>query len=104
MRISHLIDSRPEWIEPNPIPPTSAWKELDPNPLVAAILYRRGLRSANEATAFMHPTLQPAPDPTRIPNMDLAIERIARAIAHRETIAIFGDYDVDGITSTTILT
>ncbi len=104
MRISQLIDIRPEWIEPASIPVDSNWQELDRNQLVSAILYRRGIRSGDDATAFMHPDTQPAPDPYRLPNMQAAVQRVVAAIRDRETIGIFGDYDVDGITSTTILT
>lgn len=98
-----LIDTRPVWIEPEPISRTAGWNILDPNPLVSAILYRRGLRKPAEAHAFMHPAQQPLPDPDRIPHMDAAVRRILRAISNRETIAIFGDYDADGVTSTAIL-
>jgi single-stranded-DNA-specific exonuclease len=104
MRTSHLIETRPEWVEPIRIPPESAWRELDPNPLVAAILYRRGLQTVDDAHVFMHPGEQPPLDSYRIPNMDRAVERILRSIAEGETVGIFGDYDVDGITSTAILT
>jgi single-stranded-DNA-specific exonuclease len=104
MRISQLIDVRPEWIEPAPIPGDSNWQELDSNRLVSAILYRRGLRTSEDVTAFMHPDSQPAPDPYRLPNMQAAVERIGAAIRDRERVGIFGDYDVDGVTSTAILT
>jgi single-stranded-DNA-specific exonuclease len=98
-----LIDTRPVWIEPASIPKTARWNILDSNPLVSAILYRRGLREAADAHAFMHPGQQPLPDPYRIPHMDVAVRRILRAISNQETVAIFGDYDADGVTSTAIL-
>lgn len=104
MRISQLIDLRPEWVEPNLIPPDSSWRGLDADPLVAAILYRRGLRTVEEARAFMDPGRQPPPDPGCVPNMERAVARVERAIERRETVGIFGDYDVDGVTSTAILT
>ncbi len=103
MPTSKSNDNRPEWIEPPPIPPDSGWRELDRNPLVAAILYRRGLRSAADVDAFMHPDRQPVPDPGRIPNMARGVDRIMQAIRDRERIGIFGDYDVDGITATVLL-
>jgi len=104
MRTSHLIDTRPEWIEPVPIPPSSNWRELDSNPLVAAILYRRGIHTVADATAFMHPAQHATPDPFCIPNVQAAVERIVLAIHRGECVGIFGDYDADGITSTAILT
>ncbi len=104
MRSSHLLDTRPEWIEPVSIPKASNWRDLDANPLVAAILYRRGIHTVEDANAFMHPTRHATPDPFCIPNMQAAVERIVQAIHRDERIAIFGDYDADGITSTAILT
>jgi single-stranded-DNA-specific exonuclease len=103
MSTKPLIDTRPVWIEPEHIPKSARWNGLDPHPLVSAILYRRGLREPSAAHAFMHPGQQPLPDHHRIPNMDAAVRRILRAIAHRETVAVFGDYDADGVTSTAIL-
>jgi single-stranded-DNA-specific exonuclease len=103
MRTAHRIETRPEWIEPDPIPPASNWRELDSSPLVAAILYRRGIATRHEADAFMHPTSGPVPDPFCIPNMKPAVERILRAVQREERIGVFGDYDADGITSTAIL-
>lgn len=103
MRSSRLIDTRPEWIEPVPIPPSSNWRDLDSNPLVAAILYRRGIHTVAEADTFMHPAQHTTPDPFCIPNVQAAVERIVLAIHRGECIGIFGDYDADGITSTAIL-
>ena len=104
MRSPNLIDTRPEWIEPATIPPTSNWRELDANPLVAAILYRRGITTAADANAFMNPAQHATPDPFCIPNVLAAVERIVLAIHRGECIGIFGDYDADGITSTAIMT
>jgi single-stranded-DNA-specific exonuclease len=98
-----LIDTRPVWIEPEKIPTSGAIVNLDPNPLVAAILYRRGLRRPADAHAFTHPGLQPLPRPEAIPNMAAAVDRLERAIIEGQTVGIFGDYDADGITSTAIL-
>lgn len=103
MRSPNLIDTRPEWIEPATIPPASNWRELDTNPLVAAILYRRGIHSAADASTFMNPAQHATPDPFCIPNVLAAVERIVLAIHRGERIGIFGDYDADGITSTAIL-
>ncbi len=98
-----LIDTRPIWIEPEKIPSPAAIAGLDPNPLVAAILYRRGVRRPEEGYAFTHPTEQALPSPARLPGMPEAVERLARAIADEEVVGIFGDYDADGITSTAIM-
>lgn len=98
-----LIDSRPIWIEPEKIPSAGAIAGLDPNPLVAAILYRRGIRRPEDGFAFTHPTEQDLPSPDALPGMSRAVQRLERAIADQETVGIFGDYDADGITSTAIM-
>src|SRR5680860_176196 len=104
MRASHLIDARPEWVEPARIPPDSGWRELDSDSLVAAILHRRGHQTVDDVRAFMHPGEQPPPDPYLVPNMDRAVERIRSAITNRETVDIVVAEDADGLTSTAILT
>ena len=103
MSTAPLIDARPVWIEPEKIPSTGAIAGLDPNPLVAAILYRRGIRRPEAGFAFTHPTQQELPAPTALPAMANAVARLEQAIATQETVGIFGDYDADGITSTAIM-
>ena len=71
--------------------------------LVTRVLAGRGV-GLDEAVAFMEPTIKSLmPDPASLTDMNKAAERIARAIAAREKIAIFGDYDVDGACSSAIL-
>ncbi|KQT86282.1 single-stranded-DNA-specific exonuclease RecJ [Aurantimonas sp. Leaf443] len=71
--------------------------------LVARILTARGVGEA-DAAAFLEPRLRDLmPDPSRITDMDAAAARIADAIERRERIAIFGDYDVDGASSSALL-
>ncbi len=71
--------------------------------LLASILSGRGV-SVDDAPQFLAPTLRDQlPDPFHLIDMEKAIARIVRAIEHKETIAIFGDYDVDGATSTALL-
>jgi single-stranded-DNA-specific exonuclease len=98
-----LIDARPVWIEPDKIPSSGALAGLDPNPLVAAILYRRGIRRPEDGYAFTHPASQPLPRPDSLDRMGEAIDRLQQAIDSGETVGIFGDYDADGITSTAIV-
>jgi single-stranded-DNA-specific exonuclease len=90
------------WKEPEAIP--SGQPALSDDPLLNALLYRRGLRTRIEAEAFLNERPSPAPSPSRIPNLSAAIDRIERALDSGERIAVFGDYDVDGITSAAILT
>src|SRR3954464_12494788 len=73
------------------------------HPVIARLLCLRGLGDAGQATPFLNPSLDHLHDPFRLADMDRAVDRLERALAQRERIAIHGDYDVDGITSTVIL-
>ena len=70
---------------------------------VARVLLARGFHHASDAESFLNPRLSNLSDPFRIPGMDIAVDRIHRAIAGGEKILVFGDYDVDGVTSTVLL-
>ncbi len=70
-------------------------------PLVQRVLAARGL--TGDAERFLHPSLTHLHPPSAVPGVDRAAERILAAIRAREPIAIYGDYDVDGVAATTIL-
>lgn len=71
--------------------------------LLAGILAGRGV-ALDAVPQFLNPTLRDhLPDPFHLKDMDKAVARIAKAIADKEPIAVFGDYDVDGATSTALL-
>jgi len=93
-----------EWIEPQDVPvPHDLQAAIGGHPLVAATLARRGLTEVEAARAFLEPgRYRPAP-PTDLPNIVEAAERLERAICQGETVCVWGDFDVDGQTSTTIL-
>jgi single-stranded-DNA-specific exonuclease len=76
---------------------------LDLHPTVARLLCLRGLADPEAAARFLQPSLEHLHDPMRLADMAPAVARLEQAIARRERIAIHGDYDVDGITSTVIL-
>jgi single-stranded-DNA-specific exonuclease len=76
---------------------------LNLHPTIARLLCMRGLRDPEQAARFLNPSMDHLHDPFLLADMRPAIERIERAIAGKERIAIHGDYDVDGITSTVIL-
>jgi single-stranded-DNA-specific exonuclease len=78
-------------------------RELGVSPVAARLLAIRGLDEANAAARFLKPSLEHLLDPMGLADMGPALERLLRAIAQRERIAVHGDYDVDGITSTVIL-
>ena len=69
----------------------------------ARVLVRRGMRGSGDAMRFLNPALADMHDPWALRGLPEAVERLRRAIAGRETILIFGDYDVEGITSVVIL-
>ncbi|MDF7806800.1 single-stranded-DNA-specific exonuclease RecJ [Pontiellaceae bacterium B12219] len=71
---------------------------------IARILVQRGFRTAAEAEAFMNPRLADLSDPYLLPDMEKAVSRLWKAIDAQETITVFGDYDVDGVTSASLLT
>ncbi len=73
-------------------------------PLLAAVLDRRGFRTAAEAERLFHGGPEALHDPMLLKDMHRAVARLRRAIASGETAAVYGDYDVDGITSTCLLT
>ena len=72
-------------------------------PLIAGLLAQRGIRDAAEAKRFLAPELSHLHSPYLMRGMREAVERIRAAIAHKETILIYGDYDVDGTTAVVIL-
>lgn len=76
---------------------------LNVHPAIARLLCMRGLGDPDVARRFLHPTMAHLHDPFLLADMQKAVERVERALATRERIAIHGDYDVDGITSTVIL-
>ncbi|MFL5584173.1 MAG: single-stranded-DNA-specific exonuclease RecJ [Gemmatimonadaceae bacterium] len=72
--------------------------------IVCRLLLIRGYVTADEAKLFLRPKLDRLHDPLMFLSMDRAVERLARAVREKELVFIHGDYDVDGICSTTILT
>ena len=76
---------------------------MDLDPLIARLLVLRGITTPEEAGRFLNPRLDHLHDPFLLTDLPLAVDRLQRAIAAGERIAIHGDYDVDGVTSTVIL-
>lgn len=74
-----------------------------PRPL-QQVLYNRGVRSAEEASEYLRGEYREASDPFLLSGMREAVERIHLAIIRHERIAVYGDYDVDGVTATALLT
>lgn len=74
------------------------------HPAIARILVNRGITTIAEARRFLTPSLQDLRHPSSLRGIDRAAERIVRAVRNREKILIFGDYDVDGLTATAMMT
>lgn len=72
--------------------------------LLANILINRGITEKRQIEQFINPTRNDFYDPFLMPDMDKAIDRIMKAIQNQEKVIIYGDYDVDGITATSVLT
>jgi single-stranded-DNA-specific exonuclease len=77
--------------------------ELKTSPTLARLLIMRGLQDADAARAYLQPNLQNLACPFEITSLRAAAERVNTAIESRERIVVFGDYDVDGVTSTVLL-
>ncbi|MGN6371057.1 MAG: single-stranded-DNA-specific exonuclease RecJ [Phycisphaerae bacterium] len=77
--------------------------QLQLPPLIARILITRGLTTPASAAAFLDPKFKDLLSPYLLPNMPPAADRIVQAIRANEKITLYGDYDVDGITGTTML-
>ena len=93
-----------DWIEPTEIfVPQDLQAAVGGHPLVARTLLRRGIASVEAARAFLDPDLYTPASPFEMPEMDLAVERVEAAIRNSEKICVWGDFDVDGQTATTLL-
>jgi single-stranded-DNA-specific exonuclease len=92
------------WIEPQEVQVPQALQDaVGGHPLVAQALVRRGLTEPQEARSFLTPDFyHPAPA-SDLPNLVRAAERLERAIGQGEEICVWGDFDVDGQTATTVL-
>lgn len=93
------------WISATPQPVLAQFlaKELGISALLAQCLLNRGLSEPDPIRTFLDPKLKNLADPFLIPNLRGAVDRLLQARAAQEPLVIFGDYDVDGVTSTTLL-
>jgi single-stranded-DNA-specific exonuclease len=102
-----MINSRYQWEQPD-IQNQKAINELSEtfgiSKLIAKILVNRGYDTVETANAFLRPEISALYDPFLLHDMNKAIERLFQAIDNGENIVVYGDYDVDGMTSTAIMT
>jgi single-stranded-DNA-specific exonuclease len=80
-----------------------SWPEICGLPCIVELLKRKGFGCAEDVHAFLQPRLRSLSDPFLLPNMAIAVARIFEAIDRGERIVLFGDYDVDGVTSLALL-
>ncbi len=80
-----------------------SWGEICGSECIARLLLRKGFRCTEEVDAFLRPRLGSLSDPFLLPQMRAAVSRILEALDRRERIVLFGDYDVDGVTSLALL-
>jgi single-stranded-DNA-specific exonuclease len=80
-----------------------AWNEICGSECIARLLFRKRFRSTDEVQTFLRPRLSSLSDPSLLPEMRAAVTRILAALDSHERIVLFGDYDVDGVTSLALL-
>lgn len=93
------------WLFPDSCPQAAARlaSSMALHPVVASLLARMGSPDTETAEAFLRPRLDQVCDPLKVAYLETAVDRIIAALDARESIAVLGDYDVDGVTSTTLL-
>ena len=79
-------------------------RELGLHPVAARVMANRGYRTPDAAKSFLDDALTGLPDPFRMKGLPAAVERLVRAIREQERVTLWGDYDVDGVCSTALLT
>jgi single-stranded-DNA-specific exonuclease len=88
---------------PQPLLASRLASQLEISPLLAQCLLNRGFSEPSAITNFLEPRLKKLADPFQLPNMAAAVDRLLLARERREPLVVFGDYDVDGVTSTALL-
>jgi len=92
-----------KWIDPTPVVIPDSLTNLGLHPLAEQILVRRGFSELSAAKSFLDPEEYIPTDAWELPDMRIAVERIEQAIRTGESICVWGDFDVDGQTSTALL-
>jgi len=101
--LSSSLQSQKQWLIPPPVPPDVLSRLSHLPPLLVQLLYRRGIETREEADVFLERRWE-GPSPFALKGMHDAVTRIRRAIRQGERIAVYGDFDADGVTGTALLT
>ena len=92
------------WVLRDPAPADFITSMRGAPPVVATLLYQRGLRDPRSVDAFLSPDYRSGlHDPFAMKGMEAAARRVAAAIAEGQPIAVYGDFDTDGVTAVTLL-
>jgi single-stranded-DNA-specific exonuclease len=101
-----LRTSPPQWVlaeEPDPQMVADLVEATSLPSIIVKILVNRGLTNPEKIDRFLHPELADLKDPFSMTGMEAGIDRVTRALYENEKVMIYGDYDVDGITATSLL-
>ncbi|AEB73037.1 single-stranded-DNA-specific exonuclease RecJ [Lentilactobacillus buchneri] len=101
-----MIDSKYKWQLDQPADSSvvdKLAKDANIDPFIAKMLIQRGITSADVVEDFLNPSVSAFHDPFLMHDMHKGIERIQQAVENGEHITVYGDYDADGITSTTVM-
>ena len=99
-----MTTRRWQFAQPAPALVTELSRALNLPVLLAACLVNRGCANLESAASYLEPRLAHLSDPFLLPQMDRAVDRLLEAHERKECFVIFGDYDVDGVTATALLT
>jgi single-stranded-DNA-specific exonuclease len=80
-----------------------SWDEICGSTCISRLLMRKGFATTEDVETFLRPRLSSLSDPFLLPNMHAAVDRILAAVDRHERVVLFGDYDVDGVTSIALL-
>src|SRR5699024_4311182 len=104
-RGEYMLDSKTKWILKNKA--QNITKELlhsmNVSPITLELLIQRGITTEDDINRFLEPRLNDLYEPNLLSMIEVASERIHRAIQHEEKILVYGDYDADGVSATTLL-
>jgi len=95
--------SQKHWIIASAIPPEADEALHSYPPIIRQILYNRGFSTPEAAQSYLEARMPSDTDPYLLLGMDTAVDRIRQAIKNRDKVAVYGDYDVDGVTATALL-
>lgn len=100
-----MLESKAKWKYASLDNHINSWEDdtLTLSPTIRRLLELRGVTSSEEARQFLSPDIKNLHQPQNIDSIEMASERVHKAIANKEKILVFGDYDADGVSSTTVL-